>query len=146
MIINGKIKTSMPHKVFYRRVRCQYCKELSTVVEGIKLYGVGHKLSDKEFYFCNGCDAWVGMHHDTKKPFGTLAKSDLRKKRVLAHAEFDKLWNLKIQEGYSKTAARKYAYQWLAECMNKPVDKCHIGFFNIDECNKVISLCKKNKA
>lgn len=139
-------KQAKAGKVFYRRVRCQYCNAISKVVQGGVLYGAGHKLSHKEFYYCEPCEAWVGMHDINKKPFGTLAKSDLRKKRVLAHAEFDKVWKAKILEGYSKTAARQEAYEWLSKSLDIPINQCHIGFFNVGECNKTIAVCKAKKA
>lgn len=133
-------------KFHYRKVSCQYCDKLAVVANGSDIYGSSHKLSSKEFYYCKPCEAWVGMHSISKKPFGTLAKSDLRQKRVLAHSLFDKIWARDIEKGLSKSAARKQAYKWLADSMDMPVDKCHIGDFDIARCNQVMVLCfKKNE-
>ena len=125
----------------YRRVKCQYCEKVATIVNGVHLYGDSHKLSKNEFYYCDPCKAWVGMHQSNKKPLGTLAKADLRKKRLSAHAVFDSLWSSGRAEGVTKSAARKVAYAWLAKQLDLSKDECHIGCFDIEMCNKVISLC-----
>lgn len=142
--MNNQTKT--PVKFNYRRVKCQYCQLFSKIISGALLYGEHHKLSEKEFYYCEPCEAWVGMHVINKKPFGTLAKIDLRKKRALAHSAFDKIWITDIKNGSAKGVARKKAYSWLAEELNMPIEQCHIGNFNIEDCNKVLVLCLKRKA
>lgn len=142
MNIEKKITIKYP----YKRVNCQYCGNLSTIATGLLLYGKGHKLANREFYHCKNCEAWVGMHEVNKKPFGALAKSDLRKKRVLAHSLFDDIWKDEIKKGLSKSKARKQAYNWLAENLNIPIEQCHIGAFSIEECNKVMVLCFKRRA
>ncbi|WP_419876790.1 hypothetical protein [Acinetobacter indicus] len=30
--------------------------------------------------------------------------------------------------------------------MGIPLEKCHIGYFDVQECNKVIALCLRNRA
>ena len=39
---------------------------------------------------------------------------------------------------------RTQAYKWLAEQMNLTEDRAHIGSFEMDQCQMVIELCKKN--
>ena len=39
--------------------------------------------------------------------------------------------------------SRKSAYRWLATMLNIPLDECHIGMFDIKQCQRTISLCKK---
>ena len=120
----------------YRKLKCQYCCKETTVVSGNKLYPAGHRLSLKEFYYCSDCDAWVGMHLESKKPFGSVAKKDLRLKRKMAHDAFDEIWKNNI---FNMT--RKEAYSWLSKKMNMSNNKCHIGAFNIEQCNSVIIFC-----
>lgn len=127
--------------MFYRKVKCQYCNDVAVIVKGSELYEKNHKLCNKEFYACIKCEAWVGMHEHSKKPFGSLAKSELRQKRLMAHKGFDAIWR-KISErhGLSVSKARKVAYQWLAVEMNKSINECHIGMFNIAECKHVFNI------
>lgn len=121
----------------FRNVNCDYCNNKATVVNGTALYGLNHRLANKYFYYCEPCQAWVGMHEGSKKPFGLLANASLRKKRLEAHKVFDVFWiNAKKPQ-----EERKKAYEWLASKMNIPVDKCHIGMFNEEECKIAIRFC-----
>lgn len=110
---------------------CPYCNKKSVFLEA------------KSIYRCDPCDAQVGIHRHNKKPLGHLANKELRLARKSAHASFDPLWRYKMQkEGISSTKARKKAYQWLAEKMNLDVGVCHIGDFNVDQCNQVVEYCR----
>lgn len=137
-------RLTMQHK-WYRNVKCIYCDKKTKAVKGEVLYGTKHKLSNKEFYYCEPCQAWVGMHENTNKPLGTPAKADLRKKRLTAHSVFDKIWRDDnfLNEGISKQ--RKLAYQWLAKNLDIDQHNCHIGNFDIDQCNKTIYMCLKER-
>lgn len=128
----------------YRKVYCGYCEKRAEVVDGHSLYGYEHKLSNKKFYCCKPCEAWVGMHEGSNKPFGSLANAKLRKKRLDTHKAFDVLW----RDKQNPTVARKQAYSWLASKMVLDVDQCHIGMFDIEQCNLAIRFCliKKKSA
>jgi hypothetical protein len=76
-------------------------------------------------YWCRPCDAYVGTHKGTNKPFGTLANKKLREWRMKAHTM------LSIVEG---EIGRKAAYKWLAGVVQKPLRKTHIGMFSVEEC------------
>jgi hypothetical protein len=129
----------MNKKIKYKNVLCQYCQEKAIVIQGKVIYGETHKLSDLEFYYCEPCAAWVGMHKHNKKPFGTLANNELRRKRAIAHKAFDVFWRGKENQA----EVRKAEYAWLADVMGVAVEDCHIGMFNIEQCNKVITTCLK---
>lgn len=119
------------------------------------LYGVEYG----PVYFCEPCYAWVGCHKGTTKPLGIPATQDIRDARRKAHAVFDPLWQSiwkdlkassakngrKVPEHYGKGPARRSVYAWLAEHLNIPVDECHISWFNVDECQKVIDVCQSSK-
>lgn len=109
---------------------CPYCLKHSIYIE------------IKRIYRCDPCDAQVGVHKHNNKPLGTLANAELREARKNAHAHFDPLWAYKMKrDSLSTSQARKSAYQWLASKMGIDVDKCHIGEFNIEQCNQVITHC-----
>ena len=109
---------------------CPYCLKHSTYIES------------KRIYRCDPCDSQVGVHKHNNKPLGTLANAELREARKNAHAHFDPLWTYKMKrDSLSTSQARKSAYKWLADKMGIEVEKCHIGEFNIEQCNEVIKHC-----
>ena len=74
----------------------------------------------------------------TDKPLGRLADAALRKWKMAAHASFDPLWKTGPFRG-----RRKAAYGWLAEQMGLPIEKTHIGMFDIPQCQEVIKIIEK---
>jgi hypothetical protein len=115
---------------------CGYCGQLSEKVTGRDVYPLRADLSGRMFYKCVPCDAFIGCHPGTDTPLGTLADAKLRKMRSKAHTQFDPLW----KGGFLK---RKQAYAALAQYLGVPVDDCHIGLFNSETCDRVISFSLK---
>jgi hypothetical protein len=68
-----------------------------------------------------------------------MANAELRAAKVAAHAAFDPLWRA---GGYTRSTA----YKWLQKAMDKPRALCHIGLFDVEDCRKVVELCKAKKA
>lgn len=93
-------------------------------------------------YLCKPCDAYVNCHKGTTKPLGRLANVDLRYYKRIAHESFDPLWETAIKKGRTKKESRGAAYKWLSISMNIKPENTHIGMFNIEQCKKVIELCK----
>lgn len=94
-------------------------------------------------YLCRHCKAWVGVHDGTDKPLGRLANAELRSAKVHAHDCFDPLWLGKIRrDGCSKKQARMAGYKWLADQLGIETDRCHIGMFDVDMCNRVVEVCQ----
>lgn len=86
---------------------------------------------------CSGCDALVGLHPFTNIPLGTLASKAMRAARMRAKDAFNPLW----QDGHM---TRREAYQWLARQMGiSNVEECHIGWFDEQQCKRVISCCQQ---
>lgn len=119
-------------------VFCGYCKKKAELVKGDRIYPDLIKLHNKWYYLCVPCKAYVGCHDSTKRPFGTLAKKPLRIKRMDTHEAFDSIW-------LSRKMSRSAAYHKLAEAMGIPVKLCHIGCFDIEQCNKVIEIVNEWK-
>lgn len=116
---------------------CPYCGNPSCLVGGDTIYPHRPDLHEKKFYSCASCDAYVGCHWDGATPLGRLADEELRKAKSTAHAIFDPLWK-------SRKISRGMAYGWLAKTMGIPKSKCHIGMFDVDQCNKVVYLVQKH--
>lgn len=85
------------------------------------------------------CDSYVGLHPKTDIPLGTLANKATRDARKAAKALLIPMWE---EQGRD----RSEVYAWLAKEMGiEPVEHCHIGWFNIEQCNQVIKICNDNK-
>jgi hypothetical protein len=114
-------------------VFCPYCGNPAKLVPGSDIYCHRKDLYDKWFWECLPCEAHVGVHLGSKgfQPYGGLAKADLRKARKAAHVTFDAIW----KDG---RISRSAAYLLLCQLFDLPLDKCHIGMFNMEQCSKVI--------
>ena len=67
---------------------------------------------------------------------GKIANAVLRLKRQETHRVFDSFWK-------SRRWSRNKAYIWLANSMKLPEDDAHIAYFEMDECEQVITLCRE---
>ena len=122
---------------------CPYCGIKSILTNGSEIYPKRKDLATKAFYLCRPCKAYVGCHGDTNNPLGRLANQQLRNAKSNAHAAFDPMWRAKMQrERVSQQKARNAAYKWLAACMGLSAADCHIGMFDIAQCEQVIAICK----
>lgn len=122
-------------------VACDYCGKPTVPMTGQQLYPHLPRLAMKGFYVCQPCDARVGTHPGTWQPLGRLANARLRRAKQLAHAAFDPLWEVNVGPGTSKRRAREAGYVWLAEQLGLNRDDCHIGMFDIAQCEAVVRLC-----
>lgn len=122
---------------------CPYCGSPVTAVENKKIYGRNFGQWPWA-YLCTGtnnpvCDAYVGMHPFTNVPLGTLANKVTREARKKAKEVFEPLWQ---EEG--RKMSRDKAYAWLAKQLGIEKSKCHIGWFDVDMCGRVLDVCKKD--
>jgi hypothetical protein len=88
---------------------------------------------DSGVWFCPDCHASVTCHRDTNIPLGRMADRQTRRLRILAHAEFDKLWTERL-------VTREKAYHWLSAQLEIELHACHIGVLNKDQLRDVITL------
>lgn len=117
-----------------RKVYCDYCGSRAEYVDSRVVYGRSYGM----IYLCRHCMAYVGVHKGTNKPLGRLADATLRHWKKEAHAAFDPLWK------YGKFKHnRDAAYAWLSAKMGLPVEKTHIGMFDVGQCKAVIQICRK---
>lgn len=121
---------------------CPYCAAESKLVTGADLYPHRADLADLRFWQCKPCDAYVGCHKkesgqgDGTQPLGRLANAELRRAKSQAHAAFDPRWKM-------RTMSRSKAYAWLARELGLPVDRTHIGDFDVETCRRVVEICRK---
>ncbi len=118
---------------------CPYCMSNTEYVDSSVIY----KRSFGMVYLCRPCDAFVGVHGNTKKALGRLANKDLRIWKKNAHSCFDFIWKKKMQSTKcNKRSARSKAYGWLSKQLGTPPKYTHIGMFDIDQCKRVVEVCK----
>ena len=115
-----------------REVICDYCGQLAMLVTGRFIYPHRPDLYKKKMWFCKLCNAYVGCRSD-ESPLGRLANAELRQIRMETHALFDSVWK-------SGRMTRSEAYRRLAKKLNIPKEKCHIGMFDVKDCQRVIGL------
>lgn len=118
---------------------CPYCGQPTEYVDSEVIYGRTYGM----VYLCRPCDAWVGTHKGTDRALGRLANAELREWKKKAHGYFDALWKRKMQQGASKQKARGLAYKWLSGELGIPPKETHIGMFDVDQCKKVVEVCRK---
>jgi len=116
---------------------CPYCGQFSVQTTGKVIYPHRDDLADKVMYHCEPCKAWVGCHPNGK-PFGRLANSKLRYLKIQAHAALDSYW----QNGEFK---REDVYHMLSKAIDIPRHACHIGWFDVEQCKRVIDLCNSRE-
>jgi hypothetical protein len=115
---------------------CPYCSKQSKRVGGDLIYPHRPDLSEKQFWYCHECSAYVGCHPNTAVPLGSLANAELRTARSKVHATFDPIWK-------SGTRTRSEAYAWLSEQIGVATEKCHIGMFDLATCERALAACAR---
>lgn len=119
---------------------CDYCETEAKLVTGAIIYPRRKDLHTLFFWFCAPCDAYVGCHKKDKGygngtvPLGRLANAKLRTAKSKVHKVFDPMWK-------SGQMTRGCAYRWLSGALNIPYEKCHIGMFDVETCEKAYAIC-----
>jgi len=120
-------------------IKCPYCGAHAAYRPAAVVYGKSTKFADAYLYICSrwpSCDAYVSAHKKSKKPMGTLANSELRHKRILAHRA------LKSLEKQYKMEKRD-VYIWLQSKLAFTEEQTHIAMFSEYLCDQVITLCRQ---
>lgn len=126
---------------------CPYCSAQAQLVGGDVIHAHRPDEYKKKFWLCVPCDAYVGTQPGTTIPLGRLANAELRYAKSAAHAAFDPLWRAKMVHGkVSKGRAKGMAYIWLAQKLGLPTSQVNIGMFDVDQCMRVVELCRRKAA
>jgi ssDNA-binding Zn-finger/Zn-ribbon topoisomerase 1 len=135
---NQQRHESKKHK---KPLLCPYCGAQALLRKGSFLL---EQVNEKHLYVCvryPECDTYVSAHEGNKKPLGVLANGTLRRKRILAQQETDRLW-----KGRTPVFTRKQANNWLADKLSI-TSHLHLDSAGEGICNLVIKearlLCKK---
>lgn len=119
---------------------CPYCGKDTEHVHDTAVYNQSY---GSMIYLCRNCDAYVGCHKSRPtEALGRLANAELRRAKIEAHKYLDNLWHRRIGKDCTRQHARGKAYKWLAQQMGLTSKKCHIGMFDVEQCSKVVELCK----
>ncbi len=123
---------------------CPYCGSETEFIDSSFIYGKSYGM----IYICVSCNAYVGVHKGTNKSLGRLANKELREAKKEAHFYFDQIAKTKLinkiwKEYVEGVSNRNKAYLWLSKQLNIEVKDCHIGMFDVDQCKRVIEICKK---
>lgn len=114
---------------------CRYCGATVELAKNSAIYG--REVGDWPWvYKCTRCDAHVGLHPYTGIPMGTLANKELRAARQAAKAVFNRKWE-------SQLMTRAQAYGWLAQQLGVPIQRCHIGWFDVAICKEIVQICTR---
>lgn len=113
-------------------VICPYCLNEAKLVTGAVIYPHRDDLAALRFWYCDPCKAYTGTHANSPRhaPKGGLANAELRAARRRAHTAFDPLWETGMM-------TRAEAYDWLAQALGQQ-RRPHIGFMNVEDCNRVV--------
>ena len=119
-------------------VICPYCGKPAKLVTGKEIYSHRLDLYSLKFWQCAPCDAYVGCHrsHHGTTPLGRLANAELRAAKSAAHRAFDPIWKYRYMN-------RSNAYSWLANKLSIPAKDCHIGMFDVADCEKVVKVAQE---
>lgn len=116
---------------------CSICGGPVSFVSNSVIYGT--EFGDNpNIYLCDDptCAAYVGVHAGTDKPLGTMADDNTRRARQMAHSAFDQIWK-------SGKMKRRAAYEWLAGHLGMSYADCHIGMFDVAQCERVVEIVIK---
>lgn len=126
-----RVKDKLPKPDF-----CDNCCEFTV---SIKTHNEVHGRTYHRWpylYYCDSCGAYVGIHHGTDIPQGTMADEELRRWRKKAKVPFEK-WRK------NKGIGRSKAYSILADKLKIPVNEFHFGWFDLEMCKEVFEVTIK---
>lgn len=109
---------------------CPYCGSKAVLIDSKEIYGRSYGPAWACAMYPK-CDAYVGCHPRTTIPLGRLSDRRLRQAKNRAHKAFDRLWR-------NGSMSRKESYVWLQERLGMTADECHIGMFDVGDCERVV--------
>jgi len=123
-------------------VICNYCSKGAHLIMGKALYPHNPKLWQRKYWQCLPCKAWIECRSGSEEPLGRLADAFLRGMKHEAWTYFTRLIDRKIKGGAEFEAAMFSGKQWLAKTTGIPLDRCISHQWTLEECRKVIALCR----
>lgn len=92
-------------------------------------------LRKRYYYRCDSYPRCLCIHgaHSDGRPMSSPASQETKLARSQAHDAFDRLWR-----GKTRVMSRYSAYGWLAIQLKIAPSECHIGYFDLEMCRRVI--------
>ena len=120
---------------------CPYCDCPTVLIDSAEIY---NGRSYGWAWTCRQCFAYVGCHKGSTNALGRVADQRLRTIKRETHAVFDPLWLhlMKISD-YNKVEARTAMYMWLSLYTRIPLEECHIGMFDEEQCLETMHIIHK---
>ena len=78
-----------------QKIYCPYCGAEAKLRPASVVYKENTIDETAYLFVCDRypvCDSYVNAHKDSKRPMGTLANSELRNRRILAHRALATIW------------------------------------------------------
>ena len=122
-----------------KQLKCPYCGAYAYCRPASVVYGNVSRRKDSYLYICSRwpvCDSYVGAHQNSREPLGTLANSELRHKRILAHRALSELQRQRHMKKWE-------AYIWLQAKLGLSESQTHISMFSEYMCEQTISMCRQ---
>ena len=113
-------------------MKCPNCLNSARWCDNKEIYGKSYGRSSMCWY-CKRCDYYVGCHNNSQRPLGKMASRETRELRMACHKKFDTYW----KENFT---TRNEGYKWLQEIMKKLPADAHIGMFEKEECEELLTL------
>ena len=121
------------------KIFCPYCGAQAILRPASWVHGKSLQSQGKHLYVCCNwpkCDSYVAAHEYDLTPMGTLANSELRHKRILAHKALEKYQKITRMDRWA-------TYLWLEGKLGYDAQSTHIGLFSEKTCDEVIALCNE---
>lgn len=121
-------------QLIYKGLLCPYCHCLTELKDSADVYKGRHYGMVR---ICPLCGAYVNCYPGTERATGSVADSNLRYMRHLAHIWFDAIWKNKLKK------SRYNAYSWLSLRLRLNKDFTHIGMADKDLCRRIIDISRQ---
>lgn len=121
-------------------IYCPYCRAKARLTTFSEVYGEKATDPDEKIWVCGnfnkGCNAYVGTHKGTDKPFGQLANARLRRLRIDAHRAIDRVVEAGIMDKHT-------IYDYLETSFGFRRGKFHLGNSGEYYCQETIGIMNK---
>ena len=122
-----------------QKIYCPYCGAEAKLRPASVVYKENTIDESAYLFVCDRypkCDAYVNAHKESRRPMGTLANSELRNRRILAHRAMSKIWTNGVM-------SKEQTYKWLRDKFGLSDSQAHIGMLSEYMCDRVIAACNE---
>ena len=122
------------------QINCPYCGAPAICRPASTVHGAATWQKSSYLYLCSrwpACDSYVAAHKKDHRPMGSLANTNLRRKRIQAHQSLEELRQNRHMEKWA-------VYLWLQGKLQMDPDQVHIGMFSEEMCDRVTALGRES--